>query len=259
MITSGKSFCLHVDVLSAKCEYFRACLTGHFLEAITKQLALDVSDTTFGFFLKWVYGDSIKPMENPSFCHQHNETSLTLASLFDLWFFADYVQAIDLKNHVITNAVQKLQNVGTQITDEGVKQIADAIRVLWKGKARTDQGELAKPLRDLLLDVVANPRCMVKAKAEKLLKTMPPSFLREFAVVTVARNFTVHCKTVSLADALEENHSEGDMYDEDFGFEAMASKIEMAEMSSLALHEMWLLVPKKYFVNNPEKEKEENK
>lgn len=262
-IPSGKSFTLHINVLSEKCEYFRAALAGNFLEARTKELTLsDVTDNTFGFFLKWVYGNTIKPDENPNFCALHNETALDLPGLFDLWFFADFLMAPSLQNHVVTNIVEKLRNLSAKLLslqpshmkeDSAIlKDINNVVRQLWNPKGRTDQGELAKPLRELLLDVVGNPRFMTKARADKLFKLLPAAFVREFGLRTLERSASVVRWTDVLNVGIGDDGSE-DGYDSDYGFERIMEKAEISADVGAHLDEIWEVVPSKYFVTKDRK------
>lgn len=102
-IPSGKTFHLHIDVLCDKSGYFHAALTGGFAETASKKLALtDVSDNTFAFFLKWLYGGSIQPDLSqtpiPKTCPVHREATMTWSGLIELWFFADYLCTPALQN-----------------------------------------------------------------------------------------------------------------------------------------------------------------
>lgn len=258
-IPSGKEFTLHIDVLVDKCDYFRAALTGHFREADTKLLHLPyVSDNTFGFFLKWIYSGHLKPERDANRGDRHNESTLTLVGLFNLWFFADYLRAPALQNHIVTNVVEKFRIFVMWSTEERLKHVSDTIRMLWKPKGRTDRGELAKPLRDLVLDFVANPRYMPKAKSEKLLKLVPASFLREYALVTVRRNSNVELRTNIMASELEfsdDYGSDEEAYLDD-EFMCAHAKFEFAITGLGLLRELWEIKPENYFVKEVKKAQE---
>lgn len=258
-IPSGKTFTLHIDVLVEKCDYFRAALTGNFVETTTKQLKLpDVSDNTFAFFLKWVYAGNLKPEHDPNRCNVHNESSLTVPGFLDLWFFADYVRAPALQNHVVTNLVGKFQNFRVHSTEERLKQITESIRMLWMAKGRTDRGEIAKPLRDLILEFVANPDYMPQAKAERLVKTVPAYFLREFALTTVERNFFIEAKTSAAVQALAPPNEDSD---EDFledDFECIYEKLESGLEVMSEAQQIWEIKPENYFVKDVKKAQEAN-
>lgn len=250
---------LHIDVLAEKCEYFRAALIGNFRETSTKNLTLlDVSDNTFGFFLKWLYGGSLKPEPNANRCNLHSECNLTLPGLFDLWFFADYLCAPVLQNHVVTNIVEKFGNFLNHSNDERLGQVSDSIKMLWKQKGRTERGELAKPLRDLVLSFVANPQYMAKAKAEKLIKAAPAYFLREYALATVERNLSIEAKTGITAATLMAPSVYG-FDQEDFFDSKYESTHENRDMAMVCLGQLrgvWAIEPEKYFVKETKRGQE---
>lgn len=260
-IPSGKRFALHIDVLADKCDYFRAALTGNFRETGTKILHLpDVSDNTFGFFLKWMYSGNLKPEYNPKRCNMHNESNMTVPDLLDLWFFADYIRAPALQNNVIINVVEKFRSFMMWSTEDRLQHLIDAIKVLWKTKGRTDRGELAKPLRDLFLDFVANPDYMSKAKSQKLLKSAPASFLREFALTTVDRNYIIDTKTSAVAGALvppEEYDSDLDESERfEYEFESVFGRLDTAVEVVQQLQCVWNIKPEKYLVKDAKKGQE---
>lgn len=260
-IPSGKKFALHIDVLADKCDYFRAALTGNFRETHTKVLNLpDVSDNTFGFFLKWIYSGNLKPEYDPKRCNMHNESSLTVPDLFNLWFFADYLRAPALQNNVIINVVEKFRSFMMWSTEERFQHLIDSIKVLWKTKGRTDRGELAKPLRDLFLDFVANPDYMPKAKSQKLLKSAPASFLREFALTTVDRNYTIDTKTCAATELLAPPEDYDSDIDESERFEdeleSVFVKLDTAMDIFKQFQCVWDIKPEKYFVKDAKKAQE---
>ncbi|KAJ4420902.1 hypothetical protein N0V82_004082 [Gnomoniopsis sp. IMI 355080] len=255
VIPSGKNFLLHIDVLVDKCDYFRAALMGSFREAETKLLNLpDVSDNVFGFFLKWIYSGSIKPANGSRHCNMHNECNLTLPGLFELWFLADYLRAPALQNHALTNVVDKLRIFRVDSKEECLKHISASIKMLWSSKGRTDLDDTAKPLRELLLDFVANPRYMPKPSAKKLLKHAPASFLRDFALGTVSRNSVVR----DLAGNLAEEHSllgpPNDISDEvallEYTCGGAYERIGMALVNFESLDLIMEIHPAKYFVKD---------
>ncbi|KAJ4387405.1 hypothetical protein N0V93_007997 [Gnomoniopsis smithogilvyi] len=251
VIPSGKKFTLHTNILAEKCDYFRAALLGNFREADTNLLNLpDVSDNTFGYFLKWIYSGNLKPENDPDRCSMHNESTLTLPGLYDLWFFADYLRAPALQNDVVTNVVEKFNIFKMWSTDKRLKHILTSIQMLWKSKGRTDRGETAKPLCDLLLDLVANPRYMPKVKSEKLLKSVPASFLREYALATVSRNFAVQTATICLDEELEP--SDDLSLDDDaileWEYQCVYDRLEEAVNGVCVLRRIWEIKPSEYFV-----------
>lgn len=252
-IPSGKKFSLHIDVLVDKCDYFRAALTGNFHEAETKVLNLpDVSDNTFGFFLKWIYSGNLKPEYNPS---------LTVPDLLDLWFFADYLRAPALQNDITTNVLEKFRAFMMWPTEDRFKHVVESIKMLWKPKARTDRGELAKPLRDLFLDFVANPDYMPKAKSQKLLKSAPASFLRDFALTTMKRNYSIDAKTGAVVEVLEYPPNYGSDLDEsehfDLEFESVFEKLDTTMDVIKQLQSVWDMKPEKYFVKDTKAQESE--
>lgn len=256
-IPSGKTFYLHIGVLSDKCDYFRAALTGGFQEASTKSLTLkDVSDNTFAFFLKWLYGGTIQPDRNPNpkTCPFHQEANLTWAGLIDLWFFADYLCTAALQNHVVDNIVYKMSNFYCHSNEDRSKQVVDAIKLLWKPKVRTDLGLLpsAKPLCDLLLDFVANPTYMPKGVATKTIKVLPAAFIREYALRSVERSFEIRDQTDCLFQTTAlHGHNCGcgcnpDLYDSDM--DDIFEKLEMTEAGVEDLVKVWKIEAEKYHV-----------
>lgn len=258
IIPSGKKFALHIDALADKCGYFRAALTGNFRETDTKVLNLpDVSDNTFGFFLKWIYSGNLKPEYDPKRCNMHNESTLTVPDLLDLWFFADYLRAPALQNNVIINVVEKFRSFMMWSTEERFKHLIDSIKVLWKTKGRTDRGELAKPLRDLFLDFVANPDYMPRPKAQKLLLSVPAAFLREFALTTVERNYTIETKTCAVVKVLEPPEDYDSDLDEsdhfELEFETVFERIETTMDTVKQLQCVWDIKPEKYFFKDAKK------
>lgn len=256
-IPSGKKFALHIDVLADKSNYFRAALTGNFREADTKVLNLpDVSDNTFGFFLKWLYSGNLKPEYNPERCSMHNESSLTVPDLLDLWFFADYLRAPALQNNVILNVVEKFRTFIMWSTEDRFKQVVNSIKMLWKPKARTDRGELAKPLRDLFLDFVANPDYMPKPKSQKLLKSVPASFLRDFALTTMERYYSINAETDAVMELLEPPEDfESDSNDSRFEleFEDIFNRHDTTLDFIRDMRKVWDIKPDKYFVKDTKK------
>lgn len=260
-IPSGKRFALHIDVLADKCDYFRAALTGKFRETGTKILNLpDVTDNTFGFFLKWIYSGNLKPEYNPRRCNMHNESTLTVPDLFDLWFFADYIRAPALQNNVIINVVEKFRSFMMWSSEERSQHLIDSMKMLWKTKGRTDRGELAKPLRDLFLDFVGNPDYMPKVKSQKLLKSAPASFLREFTLTTVERNYSIDTKACAVVEVLEPPEDyDSDLDDSDrfeLEFEGIFTKLDMTMDAVKQLRCVWDIKPEKYFVKHAKKVQE---
>lgn len=279
-ISSGKSFLVHVDLLAEKSAYFRAALTGDFQEAATKQLTLeDVSDNTFAFFLKWLYGQNLRPSFSHKTCSHCSECSLSWAGLFDLWFFADYTFTPELQNHIIENLVQKIENFkdasdhaqnkldlnhvnqslvqhhvnNTQSQDQ-FDQVRAAIHMIWDTKKRTPRGEIAKPLRRLLLDFIGNRRYMTKWQDTGLRKPgLPKGFSYEFSSRCIARNFDIEERTERLV-ALG-NPFDSDEEDFDYIYEAMIAFEESAD----ELLDVWKITPEKYFVKDAGKPKNTEK
>ncbi|KAK7739724.1 hypothetical protein SLS53_005694 [Cytospora paraplurivora] len=270
-IPSGKSFLVHVDLLSEKSAYFRAALTGDFQEAATKQLTLiDVSDNTFAFFLKWLYGQNIRPTFSHKTCSHCSECPLTWAGLFELWFFADYTFTPELQNHIIENLVQKIENFkdardhaqseldlnhvnqslvqhhanNTQPQDQ-FDQVRAATHMIWNTKKRTPRGEIAKPLRCLLLDFIGNRRYMTKSQDSSLRKTgLPKGFWYEFGPRCIDRNFNIEEKTESLSSLGNPIDNEEDEFD--YIYENMIAFEEKAD----ELLKVWQISPEKYLVKD---------
>ncbi|ROW03907.1 hypothetical protein VPNG_07246 [Cytospora leucostoma] len=279
-IPSGKSFLVHIDLLAEKSAYFRAALTGDFQEAATKQLTLeDVSDNTFAFFLKWLYGQNLRPSFSHKTCSHCSECSLTWAGLFDLWFFADYTFTPELQNHIIENLVQKIENfkdasdhaqseldlnhvnqnlvqhhVNNMPSQDQFDQVRAAIHMIWDTKKRTPRGEIAKPLRRLLLDFIGNRRYMTKSQDSSLRKTgLPRGFWYEFGPRCIDRNFNIEEKTESLVSL--GNPFDSDEEDFDYIYENMIAFEEKAE----ELLEVWKISSEKYLVKDGGKAKNTKK
>lgn len=254
-IPSGKTFHLHIDILCDKCKYFRAALTGNFEEADTKQLVLEeVSDNTFGFFLKWLYGGSIQA-----------DSDLTWTGFFDLWFFADYLCIPALQNHVVdalfaknVAAFAKPHLLATVefAPDDRTEQIPPAVKMLWARKARTERGDIAKPLCELLLDFVANPQYMAKNSAREMLKTLPDAFVREYALRAVERSSFVDDQTDFMITLVRETEDSDIEYHEDLVDDGILQHtLGKLEENITTLHDMWRMTAEKYHVKNPKDKK----
>lgn len=190
-VPSKKVFLVHADKLISESAYFRAALAGDFMEAKTKEMAMeDVSDVTFVHFLKWVYSRNIRPAENSEhLCYRHHVSALNWDQLLDLWFFADYCQLPNLQNHVVDNLVQKVENFYNAEGPGGsIASIVATVKTLWTRKGHTTKGSLAKPLRDLFLDFVGNAKYMAKSDVQHVtMKQMPDGFVLDFAMRSVQR------------------------------------------------------------------------
>lgn len=265
-ISSGKIFQLHIDVLSDKCDYFHAALAGSFEEAGTKRLKLmDVSDNTFALFLMWVYRGSITSRleGGRERCVHHSATALSWTSLLNLWFFADYVCAPALQNHIIdvlNIKVTKFENLSSL---DVVDEIIRAINMLWKSTSRTDLGLLpnAKPICSLLVEFVANPVFMTEKVAIELVESLPAAFVREYAKRSVKRSGEMYGKIECLNDAIM-LHSSDCLYDcgchevlaftKDF--DEVLEKFRVAEDGVRNLTLLWGIKSAQYYVKDTHKD-----
>lgn len=250
-IPSSKSFLVHLDLLTDKSRYFRKALTGNFSEAKTTELTLeeDVSDVAFVFFLKWLYGGSLRPANCHSRCSACSECRLSWANLFEIWFFADYTLTDELKSHVIQNLIQKITNFKFSVDEaqEQANQVRDALCMLWAGKKRTDKGEIAKPLRDLLLDFIGNPWFMTKAQNLKIRKEgLPTRFLCELGIRSIGRNFDIQPKIMSLV-SLSKIYDSDDGMDADFNYDRHFDQVFEMEDVTAQLVDAWMIKPEKYY------------
>ncbi|KUI66882.1 Kelch repeat and BTB domain-containing protein 8 [Cytospora mali] len=259
-VPSGKSFLVHIDLLAAKSSYFRAALTGNFQEALTKELTLeDVSDTTISFFLRWIYTQNLG-LAVTSDWNCESKCPLSWTGLFDIWLFADYTRTPELQNHVIDQLVRKTHRLDREYNREPfivyIDDIHAAILMLWTGNKTTPQGEIAKPLRDLLLDFIGNPRFMSKAQFFNLRKRgLPAMFWCEFSIHSIDRSFDMRPKAQALYETISAVGNNVDNVDRDLeesrdiSFnELMNLDLEIGEVLSV-----WSITPFKYYVNKEAK------
>lgn len=124
--------------------------------------------------------------------------------------------------------------------------------MLWQPKARTEPGELAKPLRDLLLDLVANPRYLDEFHSARLFRSIPASFLREYALGTVKRNFAIEDATNSLYGTLQLPIDFSPEYEPtalDWDYEGSGEERTVRVTRGIdSLHRIWEIKPEKYLV-----------
>lgn len=150
-----------------------------------------------------------------------------------------------------------MNNYYSHVNDDRFKQVTDAVKTLWQPKARTDLAQLpsAKPLLNLLIDFVANPVFVPKDQATKMVKVMPASFIREYALRTVDRVFAIRDKTENLIQ-LARLHGhfcdcgcDGDESD----FEDIFEKLDLAEMNAQEINDTWKIDVENYYVKETKK------
>ncbi|KUI59995.1 Kelch-like protein diablo [Cytospora mali] len=234
-VPSGKSFLVHIDLLAAKSSYFRAALTGNFQEALTKQLTLeDVSDTTISFFLRWIYTKNLG-QEKPGDQKYETTCPLSWSGLFDIWLFADYTRTPELQNHVIDKLLRKTHRLDREYSKEPfdvhIEEVRAAIFMLWTGNKRTPQGEIAKPLRHLLLDFIGNPRYMSMAQVFNLRKRgLPAMFWCEFSIQSIDRSFDMRPKAQALYQTISSVGNNMEYMDRDLEEDRAISSYELMEL-----------------------------
>lgn len=242
------SYLVHIDLLAAKSSYFRAALTGNLPEAQPKELTLkDVSDTTFTYFLQWLYTQSLRPTD----CQYDTgsvsfDRSLSWPSLINLWFFANHTRTPELQNHIVDNLVAKMRSFDIPHSliscAESIRQVRTAIFMIWRGKKRSPQGELAKPLRDLILAFIGNRHYMMKKSLLFIrLGGFPEMFWRDFGLRCIDLNYTT-VETIQRIRATEIN----DDIDDDEMWDAYDDNTSQKEAEKV-IH-AWEIRPETYYV-----------
>ncbi|ROV96121.1 hypothetical protein VSDG_05030 [Cytospora chrysosperma] len=236
VIPSGLSYLVHADLLANKCSYFRGAFTGNFLEAQNKEITLEnASDTTFAYFLEWLYTGRLAET-----AWDFERCPLSWPSLISLWFFANYTGTPELQNRVMDKLVEHVElfnDPQPKRLAEPIRQLRAAVFMIWEGKQRTPQGELAKPLQDLILAFIGNSYYMSK-RIFGLVCTggFPESFWRDFSLRCMDLNYATDESTQKTpAPAFDEHLDDKlrDAYDND--------SVDEADKS-------WQIDPQNYYV-----------
>lgn len=184
-------------------------MTDGIRQSMVSRLTLQgvqVSDHTFAVFSKWLHGGTILPVlpvhnlphSKPGGLPADWETALTWRDLVDLWFFAGSIGTPALQNHVVDNLGLRMHLFACEATHDRAQQIIDASKLLWQTlwvcgrspNARTELGALplAKPLCDMMLNFIANPKLVLPSlMTENLFSGLPSAFQYESHVRNAER------------------------------------------------------------------------
>ncbi|KAF2197419.1 hypothetical protein GQ43DRAFT_424653 [Delitschia confertaspora ATCC 74209] len=157
-------FRLHRSLLTQHSSYFRAALTGPFLESVTQTIELpDLHVNIFSLFVTWLYTGSITPVP-------FKDGKPAYYILLNLYILADRLCTEGLRNSVVDLVARLADRTNSVLTPSD-------IRILYERILDT------APLRALVLDLFAFK------KTEKLLGTHPDSWHAQFL-----RDLVVHLK-----------------------------------------------------------------
>lgn len=154
-------FSIHTSLLTTQSPYFRAALTGPFVESTTKTITLDdVSPDHFQLLVSWLYTSSI-----PAPFKDGKPAYYTLLHLYSL---ADRLCMEGLRNAVVDLIADLADRTNSVLTPSDTRILYGGIRD-------------SAPLRDLVLDLFAFK------KTDRLVESHADSwhaaFLRELCVL----------------------------------------------------------------------------
>ncbi|PVH96659.1 hypothetical protein DM02DRAFT_644636 [Periconia macrospinosa] len=154
-------FQIHTALLTNQSPYFRACLTGPFLEATQQSITLaDVSVELFELLVTWLYQAALNPVP-------FKDGKPAYYTLLNLWILADRLCFEGLRNYIVDLMSDLADSTNSVLTPSDTRILYDQIR------------EDAK-IRELVLDLFAFK------KTDKLLDTHQDrwhaGFLRDLVV-----------------------------------------------------------------------------
>lgn len=155
------AFQIHTSLLIKQSPYFRACLTGPFLESTQQSITLaDVSVEMFELLVTWLYRAALIPAP-------FKDGKPAYYTLLNLWILADRLCFEGLRNYIIDLMADLADSTNSVLTPSDTRILYDQI------------GEEAK-IRELVLDLFAFK------KTDKLLDTHQDrwhaGFLRDLVV-----------------------------------------------------------------------------